>query len=269
MAEILMNHSETKNEEIKKIEQKLYENEFIKTWKVKEFPEAYVYYIKDDVYWVCFSKKWVSYYLHENWDTWFSIWWLSETPFFSEALKNSWYIDKTELNWRHNLYKIDESWKIADIPVDKAGPEFFQVWKDVDFFTSYKVNAQTQSKRLELKQFLKMLPMYIESESFRIKHLMEFYSRWQIQKIDVIEQLPALQKLLIKQCDPNWDLLWNFEKVNDPITEDELRKYYNDREIFKNKWLIDENTYAVCLSWLRKRESEKRIKKETKEEIKN
>ncbi len=268
MTEILINYSETRDKEIRRKEQKLYEMKFVKTWIIKEAPNAHIQYIKDDVYWAFPDKNRITLYYHENWDVWFNIWWLSEHEFFSSALKNTWYIDKTESNWVHNLYKKDSTWKVADIPVDKYSEEFFKIWKNVDFFLWYKINAQTQSKRLELKQFLKMLPMYIESESFRIKHLMEFYSRWQIQKIDVIEQLPALQKLLIKQCDPNWDLLWNFEKVNDPITEDELRKYYYDREIFKNKGLIDENTYLACLSWLRKSESEKKIKRETKEEIK-
>ncbi|EKE27403.1 MAG: hypothetical protein ACD_3C00212G0002 [uncultured bacterium (gcode 4)] len=233
----------------------------------KVFPDAKVVYIKPDLYAVDSKEGNIQYFLHENGEIYFNIWAMAESPFYEDSLKKAWYVERKE-NWTYNMYRVDSNWRIADKPVDKYSIDYFNLWKNIDFFIWYHMNRQVQSKRLSREQFLEILPMYQKEESFRIKDLMIFYSRWQINKMDVIGLLPALQKLLVKQCNPNSDLILNFEKVNDPITEDELRKYYNDREIFKNKGLIDENTYLACLSWLRKSESEKKIKRETKEEIK-
>lgn len=252
------NTLENNNIKIEQIEKRLFQSEFIKNWEIKKFPEWRVKYISDDLYWVFPIKNGISYYIHENWNPYFNVWNLSESKFFNDALKKVWYVEKKE-DWVFNIYKIDESWKVADLPIDKYSEKYFQIWKNIDFFIWASTNKQEQNKRLSKTQFLKMLPDYIGSESFRIKDLMEFYWRKQIDKDDIIKYLSALEDLLKKQCDPNWDLIKNFEKVESPITESEIEWYYKNRDIFEDRGLIGRDTAEICIKWIRKRENDKKV----------
>lgn len=244
--EIKNNPSETKDEVIRKKEQKIYNDEFIKTWDIEKFPNGHISYIQDNVYWVFLDKDKLSYYLDENWKSTFNISFVRWMQFVDtwEAVLGSGYFEKKE-GGIYRLYRVlwldmNDKPILEKNSIDPYSKEYYQAWRDIDFNatllgkTLLKKNPISLFSKEELIALEKALTIDIKTWAILIEDLEIFLEQWKITKEFFGKAVKKIvEEQLLLQCS---DIRLN--KVKQGITEEQLKRYfekgYINAEIAKN-----------------------------------
>lgn len=270
--EIKNNPSETKDEIMRKKEQKLYENEFIKTWDIEKFPNGHISLIQDNVYWVFLDKNKLSYYLDESWKVIFNISGIRELEYVKEATLWSWYFEKKE--WElYNLYEVlwlDKADKpiLTKTPIDPYSKKYYEAWVNIRFNrhiidkSTLKKNPTEWFSKEELKAIEKDIDVEIWTGAVTIDDLEVFLDQKKITKdfFDKAIKRVIEEKLLLQCSDERLD------EVKQWITVKKLKKYYE-------KWYISveiaENCRLAIEAKEKKAKKENRIWNDTWKKIEN
>lgn len=281
--EIKNNPSETKDEIIKAKEQKFYEEEFIKTWDIENFPDWHVSNIQDKVYWVFRNKDRVSYYIKENWDLIFNVWQLREDSFIKEAMLSSWYFEKQEWD-TYKLYKViwfDENKKpiLEKAPIDSHSKEYFSAWQNIFFNdvliwkTVLKKNPASMFSKEELKDLEEDILFKINTWALTIEDIETI--NWidektgiqdkNMQKISDDFSKKAIKKIvaeqLLLQCSDE-----RLDELKQWITIKKLQKYFDKKYISVE---IAENCKKAIETKEKKGKKEIKINKDTHSSLPN
>lgn len=244
--EIKNNPSETKDEIIRKKEQKLYNEEFIKTWDIGKFPNGHVSYIQNNVYWVFLDKEKLSYYITETWEPVFSIWTIRKFQFVDtwEAILGSGYFEKKE--WEiYKLYRVlwldkNDEPVLEKTPINPYSKEYYDAWQDILFNavllskTLYKKNPTSLFSKEELEGHERNILENIETWAILIEDLETLRDQKKITEEFFKKAVKKIveEKLLLQCSDIRLD------KVKQWITEERLKRYfekgYINTEIAKN-----------------------------------
>lgn len=202
-------------------------------------------HIIGDVYAVEWKKWNIDYFLNSEWRNIASPWSDIELEDYNDLLTSLWYAEK-KVGDEYIMRRLKDNTK-----VDKYSVEYFNIFSDIDFRLGLKWMDLANRYNLTREQTLKLIPIFIDSWTFRIKDLLLYLEKGQITQEDFSKYLPQLQKLLKSQCIDEWK---KFERFWDPVTEGELKMYLE-------KWYIDKKI-AIELYEILKKKSEKKTQQQ-------
>lgn len=238
-------------------------------------------HIVDDV----FSVEWISwnitYYINWSNDVLVTLWNIWESPLFKQWLLLSWFIETKDDKWVYHLYRIREinwkdypSWILSLIwwdlskisitkweEVDKYSEEYYNAWVDISFYVWYIAIGSLKRPPLKWDKLVMVwndfLDACISDKVLRIKDLLFFKERWDIDKDIYDKLLPKVVNLLLWQIwDKRFDMVW------DPVTKEELDWYFKE-------WYITKEYYLQCIELMVELwKVDKKILDELKQQIK-
>jgi len=228
--EIIKDYNNKIDEKIKKLTQEI----------KKDFPEAKINYIEDDIYSV-WDEKNIWFFTNEKREIYFNLETIWKSHYFEKWWFLAWYREvKNEKTWEYLMYKLwdlDVRWKPKPEAkaIDKYSLKYFETWVNIRFYDHVLWTITLLKKDDKWKYYMwlkeeawdRHIISMINANALQISDLIQFKNQWQITEKTMLKYAKKIYldkdkdwlTILQKQCSD-----FRFEKTWKQITIKELER---------------------------------------------